>query len=53
LGCRAAIARIRTQAVDRLGREGDKAAILEDTGGFGDPGGIGGGDFGLDVDHGG
>ena len=48
-----AIGGVGAQAIDRLGREGDKPAILQNPGGFGDPCGVGGGDFGLDVDHGG
>ena len=48
-----AVGGVGAQPVNRLSREGDKAAILQDAGGLRNPGGVGGGDFGLNVDHGG
>ena len=52
-GHRLAVGGVGAQAVNRLGGEGDQAAIAQDARGLGDAFGVGGHGLGLNVDHGG
>jgi len=51
-GHRLAIGGVGAQAVNGLGREGDKPALAQNTGGFGNAFGVGNRGFGLKIDHG-